>query len=355
MDGDNPHTESEKSALAGSNNVTTESTGASDPYDSMPRVDGVSQEDQSGLPQPGTYFEQVQSIPPARVWRPEDSFSSSVLIRRSYTFSFLLFSTALLILAIAGVVAYFLFKHHPAHPLAAWLTILGGVGLCIGMFWLAGLTTRISRGKPDARYSSRSPDERPPSQQRSKARSEDPRDRNQRRIEEYNEIAWSQARGSYRNSQIAMSIGLALLVVGVITTIRQSQTSTQLIIGGLTGLGSAVSAYLGATFIRIYNEAINQMNYYYGQPLVTSYLLEAERMSMALEKSDTRYKVMERVIDATLAGAAEAGQALSPNAGREKTGKQRGRTKQQPNTKPPEEPLAPPDTTSGSSPSASTA
>lgn len=326
MDGDDPNAEPVNSVLAGSDNVTAESTGNSDAYDSMPRIaETVPSDEESSPPSPGSYFDYAQPIPSGSAYPKYAPSYRRALFSRGML---LLLFTTLFFLAVAGVVAYFLFTQHPAHPLAAWLTLLGGVGLCIGMFWLLAFT--ISKRQilelPDPTYLD---EQRTP---REKTTVEDPRDRNQKRIEEYNKIAWSQARGSYRNSQIAMSIGLALLVAGVITTIRQSQTSAQLVVGGLTGLGSAVSAYLGATFIRIYNEAVNQMNYYYGQPLVTSYLLEAERMSKALEKLDTRDKVMERVIDATLAGAAEAGEALSPNTGREKTGRLRGRTKKEPNT-----------------------
>jgi predicted cobalt transporter CbtA len=328
MDGDEPHTEPVNSAVTGPSNVATEATGKSDAYGSMPKAaETVLSDDEPSLAAPGSYFDYAQPVPVGR-YEYRRSFLASALLRSTTWVLFLLFFTALLILAVAGIISYFLFTQHPAHPLAAWLTIFGGVGLCIGMFWLA--IARIIRRSRLEQIIPEGSDEQGTSQDKTAA--EDPRDRNQRRIEEYNKIAWSQARGSYRNSQIAMSIGLALLVAGVITTIRQSQTSAQLVVGGLTGLGSAVSAYLGATFIRIYNEAVNQMNYYYGQPLVTSYLLEAERMSKALEKVDTRDKVMERVIDATLAGAAEAGEALSPNTGREKTGRLRSRTKQEPST-----------------------
>lgn len=216
--------------------------------------------------------------------------------------------TLLLILATAGVVAYFLFSQHPSRPLAAWLTIFAGLGLSIGMAWLFQIM-RL-RARETARQAEKAQE----------ITGEDVRARNQRRIDEYNQIAWDQARGSYRNSQIAMAIGLALLVGGVITTTLESHPAAQLVVGGLTGLGSAVSAYLGATFIRAYNEAINQMNYYYGQPLVHSYLLEAERMSMSPGiNADARNQVMVKVIDATLAGAAEAAKALTPSPDRRRT------------------------------------
>jgi hypothetical protein len=263
------------------------------------------------LQPPGSYFDYTLPSP------PDTSIVVARTEARRFTLRLLLSLTMLLILATAGVVAYFLFSQHPSHPLAAWLTIFAGLGLCIGIAWLY----EIMRLK--AREATRQAEKAQEERERETASGvtgEDVRARNQRRIDEYNQIAWDQARGSYRNSQVAMAIGLALLVSGVVTTILESHTAAQLVVGGLTGLGSAVSAYLGATFIRAYNEAINQMNYYYGQPLVHSYLLEAERMSMSPEIDESaRNKVMVKVIDATLAGAAEAAKALAPSSDRRKT------------------------------------
>jgi hypothetical protein len=348
MDSVDPHTESVNSDHAESDQAVGESTVTGDSDHPLPAVKepAVEEREPSGgqpNPVPGSFFDEVQpltirEIPRARIRRSYAYRRPFRLTIIGNSFALLLFFTALLILTATGFIANFLITQHPPHVLASWLTIFGGVGICIGMFWLARF---MAMKKYEARELTLSKadevghiptDGKPAPGKQAGAIGEDARDRNQRRIEEYNEIAWSQARGSYRNSQIAMSIGLALLIAGVVTTVRQSQPSAQLVVGGLTGLGSAVSAYLGATFIRIYNEAINQMNYYYGQPLVTSYLLEAERMSKELKRTDTRDKVMERVIDATLAGAAEAGEALSPNAGRDRSGKSKSGTKPEPNT-----------------------
>jgi hypothetical protein len=268
------------------------------------------------LQPPGSYFDYTLPSP------ADTSFAAGIKTNREFSRSSLMGLTLLLILAAAGVVAYFLFSQHPSRPLAAWLTIFAGLALCIGISWL--FLVMRSRAIKATRQAEEEQQDRERASE-SGITGEDVRARNQRRIDEYNKIAWAQARGSYRNSQIAMSIGLALLVGGVVATILETQTAAQVVVGSLAGLGSAVSAYLGATFIRTYNEAINQMNYYYGQPLVHSYLLEAERMSMGIPP-DARNEVMTKVIDATLAGAADAGKALIPSADRRK--KFRGGTRQ---------------------------
>jgi hypothetical protein len=259
------------------------------------------------LQPPGSYFDYTLPSP------PDTSFVMTTEAR-GVTLRLLLGLTILLVLATTGVVAYFLFSQRPSHPLAAWLTIFAGLGLCIGITWLF----QVMRLR--ARDAARKADQAREQRDRESASGVTPGDvraRNQRRIDEYNQIAWDQARGSYRNSQIAMAIGLAVLVGGVITTILESRTAAQLVIGVLTGLGSAMSAYLGATFMRAYTQAIDQMNYYYGQPLVHSYLLEAERMSMNPEiDAAARNKVMVQVIEATLSGAAQAAKALTPGPDR---------------------------------------
>jgi hypothetical protein len=141
----------------------------------------------------------------------------------------------------------------------------------------------------------------------------DERQANRLLLRQYHELTRRQARTSYRNSQIAMSIGFLLLVVGAATVLRAVTPSAQIVVGGLAGLGSALSAYIGSTFIRAYNRALAQMNYYFGQPLVQSYLLEAERMASSLHQ-ERRDDVMEKIIAETLSGASTAALALSPQS-----------------------------------------
>jgi CHASE3 domain sensor protein len=140
---------------------------------------------------------------------------------------------------------------------------------------------------------------------------DDARTNNQLLIDRYHQLTTQQAATSYRNSQIAMAAGLALLVIGAVVAINTTSGSAQLVVGGLTALGTALSAYLGATFIRTYERALLQMNYYFGQPLVTSYILEAERLSGKLSKAK-RDNALSAIISETLLGASNASRALSP-------------------------------------------
>ncbi|MFD5406638.1 TRADD-N-associated membrane domain-containing protein [Streptomyces griseorubiginosus] len=151
----------------------------------------------------------------------------------------------------------------------------------------------------------------------------DPRTDNQVLIDKYHELTTRQARTSYRNSQYAMAVGFALLVLGGAIALRSPSGAGQVVIGTLTALGTSLSAYLGATFLRAYERALLQMNYYFGQPLVTSYILQAERLSGALS-SDRRDEAIVSIIQEALRGASNASQALNPVVeGQASTGRSR--------------------------------
>ena len=156
-------------------------------------------------------------------------------------------------------------------------------------------------------------------------RRDDARTNNQLLIDRYHQLTTQQAATSYRNSQYAMAVGLALLVAGAVVAIRSTSGSAQIVVGVLTGLGTTLSAYLGKTFIRTYERALLQMNYYFGQPLVTSYILEAERLSGKLSKTK-RDDALSAIISETLLGASNASQALSPGP-QDQTGKRGNRVR----------------------------
>lgn len=135
---------------------------------------------------------------------------------------------------------------------------------------------------------------------------------NQRLIASYHRVTTAQARSSYRNSQVAMAIGLLILAAGGVAVVRASSASGQVIVGSLTALGGAFSAYLGSTFLRSYSRALEQMNYFFGQPLVNSYLLTAERLAKDLKGDESRDEALKGVITRTLDGAAQTFGAIAP-------------------------------------------
>lgn len=113
---------------------------------------------------------------------------------------------------------------------------------------------------------------------------------NERQMQVYQELSLAQARSSYRRSQVAFLIGLAL-IVGAIAASFLADTTTKVAAGGIGGLGGAFSGYLSATYLRVYERTLDQLNFYYRQPLINSYLLTAERLvrAMGTESHDKAY------------------------------------------------------------------
>lgn len=141
----------------------------------------------------------------------------------------------------------------------------------------------------------------------------DDRARNQILINKYHGVARRQATISYINCQLAMLVGLALLVAGTIVAVHSKSESVQVVVGALTALSGALSAYLVRTFIRTYEQAVSQMKYYFGLPVVERYISEAERLSGQLTAAN-QDEALFLIITETLNVASSASRVLSPES-----------------------------------------
>jgi len=100
-----------------------------------------------------------------------------------------------------------------------------------------------------------------------------------------------------------MAAGFIVLVVGATLVITLKSVSDQIATGSLTPLGSVLAGYVTRTYLATYRETLQQLNYYFQQPLDTSYLLAAERVTEQLPKdseSHERAKQLEKIIDKLL-------------------------------------------------------
>jgi hypothetical protein len=125
---------------------------------------------------------------------------------------------------------------------------------------------------------------------------------NQTQMDQYHDITKHQAEDAYRNSQIAMASGLIILVLATIAAILVKGNTSKIILGGVAGVGTAFSAYIGATFLNAYQSALAQLNYYFSQPLINSYFLSAERIVTDMSPK-RRDDVRAKIIDSMLQGA----------------------------------------------------
>jgi len=98
------------------------------------------------------------------------------------------------------------------------------------------------------------------------------------RLTLYHDIATSQAKVSFRNAQVAMGAGFALLILFVLLALNASTTAGAIVAGGLGAVSAALSGFVAKTFIRSQEAAATHLRSYFDQPLELSRYLAAERL-----------------------------------------------------------------------------
>jgi len=218
--------------------------------------------------------------------------------RRRYTLLALLGAVAIMLVGWAVAIEVF-FQSRPRDLVLA--TIIAGGTMLVSIGSYAGIVLVAARSDKS---------EEQPDQQRS---AQSPADANEARLAEYHKISRKQAESSYRFSEVAIAVGFLFLVVGGVIAIRTDSASVQVVVGALASLGGAFSAYIGSTFIRTYNRALAQMNYYYAQPLVQSYILKAEQLSREVSPAQKDLTV-NHIIDVLLDSATMAARLITPGS-----------------------------------------
>jgi hypothetical protein len=103
-----------------------------------------------------------------------------------------------------------------------------------------------------------------------------------------------------------MAIAFLILVAGVAIAVLSSSPTSKIVVGALTSLGGVMSGYIGQTFLKAQAQAMKQLNYYFRQPLVASYLLSAERIALKLNDEDVTRKALLDIIKNALLAADRA-------------------------------------------------
>ncbi|WP_406314721.1 hypothetical protein OHA77_40240 [Streptosporangium sp. NBC_01639] len=113
-----------------------------------------------------------------------------------------------------------------------------------------------------------------------------------KRPDYYHQIATSQARQSFRNAQIAMTVGFVLLVVFAVLALRATTPTASIVTGALGAAAAAFAAYIGRTFARSQESAASHLRAYFDQPLEFSRYLAAERLLAAMDKLDPEQRAI---------------------------------------------------------------
>lgn len=89
---------------------------------------------------------------------------------------------------------------------------------------------------------------------------------NRKQMDAYDALARSQAETSYRMAQIAMGIGLVMIIVGVMVAVLADTPSIKYAASLVTAVGAATGGYIARTFVAVQQAASKQMNFYFRQP-----------------------------------------------------------------------------------------
>lgn len=139
---------------------------------------------------------------------------------------------------------------------------------------------------------------------------------NQQEARKYHANAQSQARQAFRISQGAMVFGLLVLLVGACLTMLADDPTATISVAGLTGVATAISGYIAATFLRSYGISVSQTFRYFQQPLVTSFILIADRMAKGITDETARNETHAAIATQIVRGSFDLF-AGGPETGRE--------------------------------------
>jgi hypothetical protein len=102
---------------------------------------------------------------------------------------------------------------------------------------------------------------------------------NRRQLDQYQEMTKRQEGVAFKLTWGAAVFGFGVLIAGIVLSYRVDTGTSRYVVGGLSGLGTLLSGYLGKTFLDSHTQAMEQMNRYYREPLLTGRLLAAERIA----------------------------------------------------------------------------
>jgi len=121
-------------------------------------------------------------------------------------------------------------------------------------------------------------------------------------LTEYHLIATHQAQKSFRSSQRAMLSGFSWLIACFTVAILTDSLQGKIVAATMAPAGGILAAFLGRTYLFVYERALVQLRQYYNQPLLNSYYLAAERLTSEMSL-DAKDRLLENVVEQLLVAA----------------------------------------------------
>jgi hypothetical protein len=134
-------------------------------------------------------------------------------------------------------------------------------------------------------------------------------DFNRTLIDKYHQGTRQRATLSFFAGMVAMAVGLGVVVYGAIAVFKTGEagstlnTQQRIVAATFSTVTGGIAAFIAQTFIQAHRDALADLSSYFHQPLVTSYLLSAERIADVIGtagRNATKQRELERVLDATL-------------------------------------------------------
>ena len=124
---------------------------------------------------------------------------------------------------------------------------------------------------------------------------------NRQEMQAYHVLTKMQAKRSFANSLVAMWLGFLVVTACIVFVALPLpiDASAKVAIATVGTAGTIVSGFITRTFLRQHSLSIAQLNRFFDQPLVTSYLLHAERVASGLSEG-AREKALADVVDRAL-------------------------------------------------------
>ncbi len=120
----------------------------------------------------------------------------------------------------------------------------------------------------------------------------------QERLSVYHRMATGQSAKSYRNSQIAIIAGFAVLLLCMLLASFVASPAGVLTAGGIAAIGAVLTGYLTRTFMQMYRSTSEQLRSYFDQPLDFSRNLGAERLLSQIADDSKRADAVVEIIRA---------------------------------------------------------
>jgi hypothetical protein len=118
---------------------------------------------------------------------------------------------------------------------------------------------------------------------------------NRSQMAAYEALTRRQAASSYRLSHVALAVGLILIAGGAAAALFADGGATKAATAGLAAIAGTMSGFIARTYLRIYERTLLQLNYYFEQPLVSSYVLTAERLVAKMSET-RRDEALDRIV-----------------------------------------------------------